>query len=125
MAESEPIQNIEARLQLYALDARARGAIKQLWPAIESQLEKAVDEILDAAAKLPNIAKAIAQHRTLIKNLEMAHLKALMNGNLDGHYFESCRKTVEQEAALGLDARFRSTAGSYFFRQALDALGHK
>ena len=125
MTESERIQNIEARLQLYELDARARSAIKHLWPTIESNLEKAVDEILDATAKLPNIAKLVSQHRTLIKNLEMAHLKALMNGNLDDRYFESCRKTVEQEAALGLDARFRSTAGNYLLRQALDALRRK
>jgi len=125
MPESERIQNTEARLELYKLDARSRGAIKDLWPTIEANLERAVDATLDATAKLPNIAKAITSHRTLIKNLEMAHLKALLNGNLDDPYFESCRKTVAQEAELGIDARFRSTAGNYLLRQALDALGRK
>ena len=35
------------------------------------------------------------------------------------------RTTVEQEAALGIDARFRSTAGNYVQRAAWDALARK
>ena len=125
MTESEHIQNIEARLALYQLDARARGAVKKLWPMIASHVEKSVDATIAATAKLPNIASTVAQHCTLIKNLEMAHIKALMDGELDSHYFASCRTTVEQEAALGIDARFRSAAGNYLLRAALDALARK
>ena len=40
-------------------------------------------------------------------------------------YFESCQETVEQEAALGFDARLRSTAGNYVLRAAIDALARK
>jgi hypothetical protein len=64
-------------------------------------------------------------HRTLLKKLEASHLEALLNGDLNAHYFESCRRTIEQEAALGLDARFRSTAGNYFLSETLDALARK
>jgi hypothetical protein len=46
----------------------------------------------------------------------VAHFQALLQGKLDQRYAESCRQTVEQEAALGLDARMRSTAGSYVLK---------
>jgi len=125
MTQSELIQGIEARCKLYELDARARSAIKQIWPTIAPHLDKAVDAILEATAKLPRIAPAVIAHRDLIRTLEIAHLEALLNGDLDTRYFESCRKTVEQEAALGIDARFRSTAGNHLLRAALDALARK
>ncbi len=37
----------------------------------------------------------------------------------------SCRNTVAQEAALGLDGRIRSSAGNYVLKAALDALARK
>jgi hypothetical protein len=55
----------------------------------------------------------------------MAHLEALLNGDVDDRYFESCRRTVEQEATFGIGARFRSTAGNYPLRGAMDALARK
>src|SRR5664279_1453465 len=36
-----------------------------------------------------------------------------------------CQKTVGQEAALGFDARLRSTAGNYILRASLDVLARK
>jgi methyl-accepting chemotaxis protein len=125
MAQSELIQGVDARYKLYELDARARGAIKQIWPTIAPHLDKAVDTILDATAKLSHLSPVVVQHRNLIKKLEISHLEALLSGDLDANYFESCRKTVEQEAALGIDARFRSTAGNCVLRAALDALERK
>jgi len=125
MTDSGQIQNIEARLALYQLDARARAAVKKLWPVVATHLDKVVDATLDATSKLPNIAAAVTQNRALLKDLEMAHLKALMDGELDTRYFASCRATVEREAELGIDARFRSAAGNYFLRAALDALARK
>jgi methyl-accepting chemotaxis protein len=61
----------------------------------------------------------------MVKELEVAHFQALLQGRLDQRYAESCRQTVEQEAALGLDARMRSTAGSYVLKAAFDALARK
>jgi methyl-accepting chemotaxis protein len=125
MAQSEPIQGVESRYILYELDPQARSAIKHIWPTIAPYLERAVEATLEATAKLPHISSVIVQHRDLIRKLETSHLEALLSRDLDNHYFESCRKTVEQEAALGIDARFRSTAGNNILRAALDALARK
>ncbi len=125
MTQDEPIQGVESRYRLYELDARARGAIKQIWPTIAPHLDEAVDGILKAASGLPHLAGVVREHGPLIKKLEIAHLEALLNGDLDSAYFESCRKTVEQEMALGFDARFRSTAGNYLLRGAMEALSRK
>jgi hypothetical protein len=115
---SQLIQGIASRYALYELDAPARRAIKQLWPAIAPDLKQAVEAILKATASMPKIGAIVAQHRDFIKQLELSHLEALLNGELDDAYFESCQKTVGQEAALGFDARLRSTAGNYVLRAA-------
>jgi methyl-accepting chemotaxis protein len=125
MAPNELIRGIEARYALYELDAPARKAIKRMWPTIAPQFDRAVDATLDATARVPNIGATMVQHRELIKTIELAHLEALLSGELDSRYFESCRKTVEQETALGFDARFRSTAGNFVLRAAMDALARK
>jgi methyl-accepting chemotaxis protein len=124
-ANSEPIQGVGYRYNLYELDAEARSAVKQIWPIIAPDLDKAVDAILAVAHELPHLRPVIEQHGHEIKKLEMAHLEALLNGDVDARYFESCRKTVEREATFGIDARFRSTAGNYLLRGAMDALARK
>jgi methyl-accepting chemotaxis protein len=125
MTQNELIHGVESRYALYELDARARSAIRAIWPTIAPHLDKAVDAILDAAAKMPHVTAIATRHRDLLKKLEISHLEALLNGELDDGYFESCRKTVEQEAAIGFDARFRSTAGNFVLRAAIDALARK
>jgi methyl-accepting chemotaxis protein len=121
----EPIQGVEFRYRLYELDAEARSTIKHTWPIIAPDLDKAVDAILAVASQLPHLHDVINQQGAVIKRLEMAHLEALLNGDLDAHYFESCRRTVEKEATFGIDARFRSTAGNYLLRGAVDALARR
>ncbi len=122
---SEPIQGVENRYRLYELDTEARSTIKHIWPIIAPDLDKAVDAILAVTRQLPHLRAAIEQHGPVIKKLEMAHLEALLNGDVDARYFESCRRTVAQEATFGIDARFRSTAGNYLLRGAMDALARK
>jgi methyl-accepting chemotaxis protein len=122
---SQLIQGVESRYALYELDAPARRAIKQLWPVIAPALEQAVDAILEATTKLPRVGSIAMAKRDFIKQLELSHLEALLNGELDRAYFESCKRTVGQEAELGFDARLRSTAGNYVLRAALDALARK
>ena len=122
---SQSIQGVEGRYELYELDAPARRAIKDLWPTIAPEVEQAVDAILMATAKLPRIGPIAVQNCDFIKQLELSHLQALLSGELDGAYFVSCQKTVGQEAALGFDARLRSTAGNYVLRAAIDALSRK
>src|SRR5579862_1786588 len=125
MAPGDAINALEARFSLYGLDAHARQSIKRLWPTIAPHLDAAVDAILIAASSLPHVSVVTSQHRDLIKALEVAHLKSLLSEELNGRYIASCRKTVEQEAAIGLDARFRSTAGNYLLRATIDALARK
>jgi methyl-accepting chemotaxis protein len=122
---SQIIQGVEGRYALYELDAAARSAVKALWPVVAPALDKAVDAILDATSKLPGVGTVAVQKRDFIKQLELSHLEALLNGDLDDSYFVSCEKTVSQEAALGFDARLRSTAGNYVLRASLDVLARK
>src|SRR5690348_209025 len=125
MAPPDSVQSFDARLSLYALDDRARRVLAETWPVIAPTLEGAIDEIMAAASRLPGVGAAISQNLAVLKKLELAHLQALFGGKLDQHYAQSCRHTVLQEAAIGLDARIRSTAGCYVLKAALDALARK
>ena len=125
MISGDGISGIDSRYALYGLDARARDSIKRLWPTIAPHIEDAVEAILTAAAKLPHISPIMVQHKDLIKSLEVTHLQSLLGEEIDERYLASCRKTVEQEAALGLDARFRSTAGNFITRTLVDRLARK
>ena len=125
MAAIERVQSFEARLALYSLDEQARRFVRETWPLIEPNLERAIDEILTGVKALPLVGEIVTRNMDFLKKLEVAHFTALFGGNLDGSYTESCRHTVEQEAALGFDARMRSTAGSHVLRVALDALARQ
>ncbi len=92
MSPGEAIHGVESRYALYGLDAEARSAIKLMWPTIAPHIEKAVDAILDAASNLPSVAAITRQHRALIKQLELSHLEALLNGELGAPYFEFLQK---------------------------------
>jgi methyl-accepting chemotaxis protein len=119
------LSGFEARLRLFSLDERARLVMKQAWPVIAPRLDEAIDDILAAAAKLPFISEVIAQHRDTIRQLESVHFEALLNGNLDSKYLESCSNTVQREAAMGLDGRMRSTSGNFVLRAAMKAFAQK
>src|SRR3984885_9595247 len=118
MKESGFRKGFEARIEQFGLDERARGIMKEAWPVIAPNLDNAIEEVLTAAGKLPHIADVIASKRALIRELEAAHFEALLGGGLDSRYVDSCRRTVEQEAAIGLDGRMRSTAGNHVLRMA-------
>jgi methyl-accepting chemotaxis protein len=125
MKESGFRKGFEARLGQLGLDERARGLMKEIWPIIAPSLNGAIEDVLAATSKLPHIAEIVADKRDLIKQLEVSHFEALLGGGLDDRYVESCRRTVEQEAAIGLDGRMRSTAGNHVYRAALKTLGRK
>jgi methyl-accepting chemotaxis protein len=95
-----------------------------IWPVIAPHLQRAIDVQLDNMGS-SIISQIVAENRERIKKLEITHMEALLNGELDERYIESCRKTVEQEAALGVDARFRSSAGNCVLRSAVEALVRK
>ncbi|HEV3372176.1 MAG TPA: globin-coupled sensor protein [Xanthobacteraceae bacterium] len=125
MKESAVLDGFEARVRFFGLDERARRIMQATWPLIAPQLEKAIDAVLAAADDMPTLAPVVAKHRNLIKRLETAHFEALLGGRLDASYVESCRHTVEQEAAIGIDGRMRSSAGNFVFRAALIKLARK
>ena len=110
MASTETIPGFRDRLALYGIDDRTRSLLAEAWPAIAPGLERAIHEILQAVSGLPRVGGVVAGNRDMVKELEVAHFQALLQGKLDQRYAESCRQTVEQEAALGLDARMRNTA---------------
>jgi methyl-accepting chemotaxis protein len=125
MKEAGFFEGFEARIRHFGLDERAREVMKEAWPVIAPNLDNAIEEVLTAAGKLPHIAEVVASKRDLIKQLEASHFEALLGGGLDRRYVESCRRTVEQEAAIGLDGRMRSTAGNHVYRAALRALARR
>jgi len=125
MTTNALVQAFEARLKLYSIDERARQLVAECWPLIEPRLALAIDDALVAVRVLPRIGEIVTKNAELYRKLEVAHFRALLGGNLDAAYAESCRRTVEQEAAIGLDARIRSTAGSYLFKVTLEALARK
>src|SRR5579883_17422 len=125
MAPTELVNAFDARLSLYGIDGRAKQLLAEIWPVIAPSLEPAIDEILSAIRVLPRIGEIVTQNRTFFRKLETAHFRALLGGALDQNYAASCRETVAQEAALGFDARIRSTAGSYVLKGALAALARK
>src|ERR1700676_3755401 len=111
MVSTEFVQAFEARLKLYSLNDRARRILAESWPVIEPRLDQAVDEILMVLRVLPRIGDIVTRNADLFKKLEVAHFRALLGGKLDGDYAVACSQTTQQEAALGLDARIRCTAG--------------
>ena len=125
MTSTDLVQAFDARLAIYDLDDRAQRIIAEIWPIIAPHLERAVEENIAATIKMAFVGTIVAQNTDLLKNLELAHYRALLVGKPDRHYAELCRDTVEQEAAIGLDARMRSIAGSFVLKAALDALARK
>ena len=115
----DPIEQIpvfEARLAMHRIDERTRSVLAATWPVLAPHLERTIDEVLVAIMGLPKIGEMVAQNKDTIKKLEVAHFQALLGGKLDRHYAESCRQTVQREAEMGLDARIRSTSGSFVIR---------
>ena len=119
------VNSFEPRLRLYKLDDRVRRILAQTWPIVEPALEAAVEEIVAVLPVLPGVRNAVARHTDELRKLELAHFRALLGGKLERDYAESCRRTVEQEAAMGFDGRIRSTVGSYVLKASLDALARR
>ena len=118
-------QGLESRLALFGLNDRGRDNIKPDWELTGPHLERAIDTFLEATAVMPGISTITNKHRGLIKALGLSHFEKLLSGKFDEAYLTSCETTVEQEAALGLDARMRATVGNYVFRTAIEQLARK
>jgi hypothetical protein len=106
MARSEPIQGYQGRLTIYRLDDRTLSIIRETWPVISGHLEAVIDNFLVCSKGIPLMADAITHNLSALKALEMSHFTSLLSGDLGDDYVELCRKTVKEEAAMGLDARY-------------------
>src|ERR1700678_2919277 len=104
---SDSVPAFQARLALYQIDGETRSLLAATWPTLAPHIDRIIDEVVVAVMALPNIGAAVAKNRDLVKRLEVAHFQALLGGDVGDSYKESCRLTVEQEAAIGLDARIR------------------
>ena len=122
---TELLQGLDVRRTLFALDAQALAVMQDIWPAIAPHLDRTIEEILVISQNLPLLRDRIVTHRDLLKRLERSHFQALLGGNLDIRYVESCRRTVAEEKGIGFDARFRSTAGNLVLRMAVNVLARK
>ena len=125
MEPLEPIPVYEARLAMHRIDERTRSILAETWPVLAPHLERTIDAVVIAITGLPVIGQVVAQNKETVKRLEVSHFQALLGGKLDRTYAESCRQTVEKEAELGLDARIRSTSGSYVAQMSLEVLARK
>ncbi len=125
MEPLEPIPVYEARLAMHRIDDRTRSILAETWPVLAPHLERTIDAVVIAVTGLPVIGQVVAQNKETVKRLEVSHFQALLGGKLDRSYAESCRQTVEKEAELGLDARIRSTSGSYVAQMSLEVLARK
>jgi len=110
------------RLASYGINERTRGVLRETWPLIEPVLDSMLDELFAGAALLPHVAPIYAKHGKEIRANEAAHFRALLNGNFDIEYHETCRRTVERSAAIGLEARGRVLAAALLLSQLLGAL---
>ena len=99
MAPTDSVPEFETRRSFYKIDDRVRSVLAATWPIIAPTISAAIDDVIEGIIGLPNIGKRVAQHRESITKLELAHFQALLGGSLDHRYAESCRHTVEQEAA--------------------------
>jgi methyl-accepting chemotaxis protein len=120
-----PVQDFETRRSFYEIDEQVIFLLADTWPIVEPIVGGAIDKVVDKIVALPYTQKTAASHADFVKKLEIAHFRILLGGNLDHHCAESCRKTVEKEAALGVDARIRSSAGHFVLKAALKALARK
>ena len=123
---SDPIAGVEYRYRLYELDAQARAAIKHIWPVIAPDIERAVDSILAVTRTLPHLRESIGTARRRDQ-------KARNGASGSACCTAMSTSTISNPAAgpsntrrrFGIDARFRSTAGNYLLRGAMDALSRK
>jgi hypothetical protein len=121
MPPANSVPEFETRRTFYKIDNRVCSILAAVWPIIAPTINRSIEEVIDGVLELP-IGVRVAPHRESITKLELAHFQALLGGDLDRRYAESCRRTVEREAEIGLDARIRSSAGNTVLRGALDAL---
>jgi methyl-accepting chemotaxis protein len=125
MLTDELHAELAPRLVLYGLDTAARQRLQALWPLFEPLLPEAIDEFLTESTMIAQVAPIYAAHRDAIREVVLAHYRALLRGTFDLSYANACQDTLRQHAAIGLEARARIFAGNCVLRKATGALARK
>jgi methyl-accepting chemotaxis protein len=93
-----------------------------MWPLIEPALGSILDELLESATHLEHVKAIYARHGKEYCAVEMAHLRALMTGDFDIAYHETCRRTVERTTSFGLEGRGRLLYAAQLMSRSLALL---
>jgi methyl-accepting chemotaxis protein len=125
MALPQVAPELAARLANYTLDDRARVLLREIAPLVDARLGIALDQVIAGAVNLPKVAAIYAKHSADIKRIEVAQFRAMLQSDFGEHYLECCRKTVEEETALGFEGRARINAGAAVLRVAIAALAER
>jgi methyl-accepting chemotaxis protein len=125
MNPSEMPPEFAVRVANFGLDARARTLLQELWPLVEQQLGPALDEFAVGTNRLPHVTAIYSQHRDEIREIEISHLRELLNGSFDARYYDSCQRAAAREASIGIESRGRVYAGALVLKNAFSALGRK
>ena len=122
MSHRELPPEFAPRLMSYGLDERARRMLREIWPVIEPALDSYLDELLESATHLAHVKAIYARHGKEFRAVETAHMRALMTGNFDIDYHESCRRTVERTTSFGLEGRGRLLYAAQLLSRSLGLL---
>ncbi len=109
---------LEARLANYGIDPATRALIRNLAPTVEPLIESAIDRVIAGAARLPHVSAVWGKHGQDLKRIEVIQLRGLLSANFDTAYLNCCRKTIEQETALGFEARARMNCAASLLEAA-------
>lgn len=112
---------LEARLANYGIDNSARALIRRMAPTIEQLINSAIDRVIAGAARLPHVSAVWSKNGQDFKRIERDQLRALLSANFDAAYLECCRKTIEQQTALGFESRARMNCAASLSQAAIGA----
>ena len=117
--------SLAARLANYEIDDQARLMLRDMAPLVEQELNGAIERVIGGAAKLKAVATIYRNHGSDFRRIEGAQFRALLAGEFGSGYVECCRRTVEQESALGFEHRARLNCAAAVYRYAIAAMARK
>jgi methyl-accepting chemotaxis protein len=120
-----PAAELESRLANYGLDRTARLLLRDLRAVVDPFIDVALDKVCRGAANLPHVRALWGAHGEEIKRIEATQFRALLSASFDSSYLECCRRTIEQETALGFEARARMNCAAAVLCEAESAVRHK
>ncbi len=99
--------------------------LRELAPLLERELEMAIEQVIGSAARLRAVAEIYKKHGADFRRIEGSQFRALLTGDFDARYVECCRRTIEQESALGFENRARLNCAGAVYRHAVTAMARK